>query len=69
MNIRNKRIRREELENKCVKEYTRRHKKINQEVLRKLGDYIDNSVSFDQDGRTKNGVNIENLLDEFEKTL
>ena len=44
-----------------------RHKNQNQEALRELYVYIDQNVVFDMNGKNDKGIDIERLLDEFEK--
>ena len=65
----NKKITKEEFKGICGDKLLVRHKNQNQEVLRQLYVYIDRNVLFDKNGKIEKGIDLEKLLDEFEKTL
>ena len=65
----NKKITKEVFKGICGDKLLSRHKTQNQEVLRQLYVYIDQKVLFDKNGKIEEGIDIEKLLDEFEKTL
>lgn len=65
----NKKITTEEFKGICGDKLLSRHKNQNQEILRQLYVYIDQKVPFDENGKIEKSIDIEKLLDEFEKTL
>ena len=64
----NKKITKEVFKGICGDKLLSRYKTQNQEVLRQLYIYIDQKVLFDKNGKIEEGIDIEKLLDEFEKT-
>lgn len=52
----------------CGSKYSNRHgKKIDQRVLPELYEFIEKTVSFDENGKIEKGIDIDELLDEFDK--